>query len=165
MLRSLHARSLLGALSVVALLLTAAGCQSPSSQDQQTGPPPLPDDELAIEDPWVRPAPPGSTTALSMTIANGRQTPDTLLRARAPIIDSSMVKRTSADGSGAAMAGGLPIPARTRMTLAPDSTHVRLVNLGQSLDENSTLILNLEFAQSGLQRVQAPVQSSAPTEQ
>jgi copper(I)-binding protein len=164
MLRSLRARSLLGALSVVALLLTAAGCQSQSSQDQQTGPPPLPDDELAIEDPWVRPTPPGSTTTLSMTIANGRQTPDTLLRARAPIIDSSEVRRASADG-GTEMVGALSIPARTRMTLAPDSTHVRLVNLGQSLDENSTLILNLEFAQSGLQRVQAPVQSSAPTEQ
>lgn len=164
MLRSLRARFLLGALSVVGLLLTAAGCQSQSSQDQQTGPPPLPDDELAIEDPWVRPAPPGSTTALSMTIANGRQTPDTLLRARAPIIDSSEVRRASADG-GTEMVGALPIPARTRMTLAPDSTHVRLVNLGQSLDENSTLILNLEFAQSGLQRVQAPVQSSAPTDQ
>lgn len=163
MLRSLHARSLLGALSVVVLLL--AGCQSQPSQDSQTGPSPLPDDELTIEDPWVRPAPPGSTTALSMTIANGRQTPDTLIRARAPIIDSSVVQRASADGSGAAAMGPLPIPARTRMTLAPESTHVRLVNLGQSLDENSTLILNLEFAQSGLQRIRAPVQSSAPTEQ
>jgi copper(I)-binding protein len=163
MLRSLRARSLLGALSVVALFLTATGCQSQSSQDQQTGPPPLPDDELAIEDPWVRPAPPGSTTALSMTIANGRQTPDTLLRARAPILDSSEVRRASADG-GPEMVGALPIPGRTRMTLAPDSTHVRLIDLGQSLDENSTLILNLEFAQSGLQRVQVPVQGSAPAE-
>ena len=156
MLRSLHARSLLGALSAVALLL--AGCQSQSSQDQQTGPPPLPDNELAIEDPWVRPAPAGSTTALSMTIANGRQGPDTLLRARAPIIDSSEVRR------GAERMAPLAIPARTRMTLAPDSTHVRLVNLGQSLEENSTLILNLEFAQSGLQRIQAPIQGSAPTD-
>ncbi|MFB6248077.1 MAG: copper chaperone PCu(A)C [Salinibacter sp.] len=162
MLRFLHARSLIGILSAAALLLTAAGCQSQSSQDQETGPPPLPDNEIAIEDPWVRPAPAGSTTTLSMTIANGRQGPDTLLEARAPIVDSSAVRRASADGSGTM--GFLPIPARTRTTLAPDTAHIRLLSLGQSLDENSTLILNLEFAQSGLQRVQVPVQRSAPTD-
>ena len=160
MLRSLHTRCLLGALSVVALLL--AGCQSQPSQDSQTGPPPLPENELAVEDPWVRPAPVGSTTALSMTIANGREGPDTLLRARAPIIDSSEVRRGA--GAAAERVGSLPIPARTRTTLAPDSTHVRLVSLGQSLEENSTLILNLEFAQSGLQRIQVPIQRSAPTD-
>jgi len=98
-----------------------------------------------------------------MTIANGRQGADTLVEASAPIIDSSEVHRiTAADTS---RKNGLPVPARTRVTLAPGSTHVKLVNLGQPLDENSTLILNLEFAQSGLQRVRVPVQSSSPGQQ
>lgn len=163
MLRSLTIRSVFGALSCLLALLLVAGCQTQSSQNQQSSePPPLPDNELAIENPWVRPAPAGSTSALYMTIANGRQGPDTLLRARAPIIDSSDVQRASAGETQ--RTNVLPIPARTRMTLAPDSTHMRLVNLGQSLDENSTLILNLEFAQSGLQRVQVPVQSTPPAE-
>jgi copper(I)-binding protein len=148
---------------MLVVLLLAGGCQTQSSQDQQeSAPPPLPDNELAVEDPWVHPAPAGSTTTLSMTIANGRSSPDTLLRARAPIIDSSEVRRASAS-RGAAPGGPLAIPARTRVSLAPDTAHVRLVNLGQSLSENSTLILNLEFARSGLQRVQAPVQTAAPS--
>ena len=162
MLRTLlHSRSLIGALSVAAALLLLVGCQTESSQPQQSGPPPLPEDELTVEDPWVRPAPAGSSTVLSMTIANGRQGPDTLLRARAPILDSSDV-RHAADGE---ITGSLPIPGRTRAALAPDTTHVRLLNLGQSLDENSSLILNLEFAQSGLQRLQVPVRASAPGQQ
>lgn len=159
--RTLHTRPVLGVLSVVTGMLLLMGCQTDPSPDQQAGPPPLPDGELEIEDPWVRPAPAGSSTVLSMTIANGRQGPDTLLRARAPILDSSDV-RHAADGE---ITSVLPIPGRTRAALAPDTTHVRLLNLGQSLDENSSLILNLEFAQSGLQRLQVPVRTTTPNQQ
>lgn len=52
----------------------------------------------------MQPAPAGSTTTLAMTIANGREEPDTLLRAHAPILDSSAVRH-------AAAAGGLVTPA------------------------------------------------------
>jgi copper(I)-binding protein len=159
MLCSLKDRSVLGAYTLCAALLLVVGCQSESTQQQKTGPPPLPDDEVAIENPWVQPAPAGSTSALYMSVANGRQDADTLLEASAPIIDSSGVYR--AEG----MTNRLPIPARTRVTLKPGSTHVRLVNLGQSLDENSNVILNLEFAQSGLQRVRVPVRTSPPEQQ
>jgi len=160
MRRTLHDRPFLGILSVVTGMLLLVGCQPDPSQNQQSGPPPLPEDELAIEDPWVRPAPAGSTTVLSMTIANGRQDPDTLLRARAPIIDSSDVRHAAGEITSA-----LPVPGSTRVSLAPDTTHVRLLTLGQSLDANSSLVLNLEFAQSGLQRTQVPVRSSAPGQQ
>jgi len=164
MLRSLEGRSVFGTFTLCVALLLGAGCQSGSQDEQEaSGSPPLPDDELAIENPWAQPASAGSTSALYMTIANGRQGADTLVEASAPIIDSSEVHRiTAADTSSR---NGLPVPARTRVTLAPGSTHVKLVNLGQPLDENSTLILNLEFAQSGLQRVRVPVQSSPPGQQ
>ncbi len=160
MLHSLKARSVFGVCTLWAALLLVAGCQSGSQNGQETsGPPPLPDDELAIENPWVQPAPAGSTSALYMRIANGRQSADTLLEASAPIIDSSQVygaeERTNM----------LSIPARTRVALKPGSTHVKLVNVGQALDENSTVILNLEFAQGGLQRVRVPVQTSPPDQQ
>ena len=56
----------------------------------------------------------------------------------------------------------LPIPPRTQRALQPGSTHVRLFNLDQSLDEGSTPILNLAFAQIGLQRVRVPVRPSPP---
>jgi len=158
MLHSTHARSGFGFL--VLMLLLVGGCQTESSQEQNPGPPPLPDNEIAIEDPWARPAPAGSTSVLSMTIANGRQTPDTLLEVSAPIIDSSEVY-----AANTALGEGLPIPARSRVTLKPESTHVRLANLGQSLDENGSIILNVGFAQSDRQRMQVPVQTSPPSEQ
>jgi copper(I)-binding protein len=158
--RTLHTRPVLGVLSVVTGMLLLMGCQTDPSPDQQAGPPPLPDGELEIEDPWVRPAPAGSTTVLSMKIANGRQDADTLLRARAPIIDSSDVRHAAGE-----IASTLAIPGSTRVSLAPDTTHVRLLNLGQSFDENSSLVLNLEFARSGLQRIQVPVRTTAPSQQ
>lgn len=158
MIRFVDTRSGFGVLVLALLLVT--GCQTDSSQEQDTSPPPLPDNEIAIEDPWVRPAPAGSTSALYMTIANGRQTPDTLLEVNAPIIDSSAVR-----SGNTVMGDGLPVPARSRTTLAPESTHVQLANLGQSLDENDSVILNVGFAQSDRQRMQVPVRTSPPTEQ
>jgi copper(I)-binding protein len=101
-----------------------------------------------------------------MTIANGRQSPDTLLRVRAPIVDSSAAYAPPSDtATTMAVLNGLPVAPRTRVPLKPGSTHVKLVNLGQSLDEGSTPILNLEFAQSGLQRVRVPVRTSPPPQQ
>ena len=58
--------------------------------------------------------------------------------------------------------GTLAIPGRTRVALQPGSTHVNLVDLGQSLDAGGTPILNLGFSQSGLQGVRVPVRPSPP---
>ncbi|HKL88042.1 MAG TPA: copper chaperone PCu(A)C [Salinibacter sp.] len=149
-------------------MVLLAGCQSQSSQsdNQQQEPPSLPDNELAIENPWVEPAPSGSTSALYMTIANGRQSADTLLRVRAPIVGSSSVYAPPSDtASTLEEVSTLAIPGRARMVLQPKSTHVKLVDLGQSLDAGSTPILNLEFSQSGLQRVRVPVRTSPPNSQ
>lgn len=155
-------------LVLLGCLILLAGCQSQSSQsdNQQQEPPPLPDNELAVENPWVEPAPSGSTSALYMTIANGRQSPDTLLRVRAPIVGNSSVYAPPSDpASTLEEMRTLAIPGRTRMALQPESTHVKLLDLGQSLDAGSTPILNLEFAQSGLQRVRVPVRTSPPNSQ
>lgn len=147
--------------SLVAATFLLWGCQGDTATEEASGPPPLPDGELAIEDPWVRPAPAGSSSMLYMTIANGRSTPDTLLSVRAPILDS-MAVRTGTSTSGAGPTVSLAAPARSRVSLTPDSQHVALLGLRQALVEGESLVLNLEFAQSGLQRIRAPIQSSAP---
>jgi len=168
MLRTSFSWSVCGSPSLFAGLLLLAGCQSQSSQsqNQQQAPPPLPEDELAIENPWVEPAPSGSTSALYMTIANGREHPDTLLRVRAPIVGRSSVYAPPSDtASSLAQRSTLAIAGRTRLALQPGSTHIKLGNLGQALDAGSTPILNLEFAQSGLQRVRVPVRPSPPKSQ
>lgn len=162
--RSSSLRSILGPLAVLLPLLLIAGCQSESSQNQESSTPPLPENELTVENPWMKPAPAGSTSVLSMTIANGREEADTLLRVRAPIVDSSIAHVRSSDtASEVEPRESLVIPARARTVLHPESTHVQIVTLSQTLEENNTPILNLEFAQSGLQRIRVPVQTSPPS--
>lgn len=159
--------SSLASLTVLTAMLLISACQTNSSQEQQqSDEAPLPEGELAIEEPWVRPAPAGSTSALYMSIANGRSSADTLVDVRAPILDSIAIQTSATDtaqGAGPQTANALPIPAQSRVALTPDGSHVRLINVNQSLDENSSLILNLEFSESGLQRVRVPVRSSAPS--
>ena len=152
----------------LAALFLLAGCQSQRSQSdtQQQEPPPLPDNELAIENPWVEPAPSGNTSALYMTIANGRQAADTLLRVRAPIVSNSSIYAPASNTAPTLEeVSTLAIPGRSRTVLQPESTHVKLVDLGQSLDAGSTPILNLEFSQSGIQRVRVPVRTTPPNSQ
>lgn len=161
-----NTRSVIGIVSVVVGVVLVAGCQSESSQEEQApSESPLPEGELAIEKPWVQPAPAGRSSALYMTIANGRNMADTLRRVRAPIIGGSEVYRVPSDTGDAevpADAESLAIPARTRLALTPEDTHVRLTDLSQSFDENNSVILSLEFAKSGLQRVRVPVQEAPP---
>ncbi len=158
-----HPSALVFSLVVASLLLW--GCQGNSPSEEASGPPPLPDGELAIEGPWVRPAPAGSSSVLSMTIANGQSTPDTLLDVRAPIIDSTQGYAAASDTSeGPRALSSFPVQARSRAALAPDSQHVALRGLQQPLTEGESLVLTLEFAQSGLQRIRAPIQSTPPTD-
>ncbi|MFO8100283.1 MAG: copper chaperone PCu(A)C [Salinibacter sp.] len=141
------------------------GCQGDSSSSEEASAPPLPDGELAIEDPWVRPAPAGSSSALYMTIANGLNAPDTLTDIDAPIIDSVQVYDLASDTTDEATAvGTLASPAQERVSLTPDGRSVGLFGLQQPLAEGETLVLNLQFAQSGLQRIQVPIRSSPPNE-
>lgn len=153
-------------LFVTALLVTGCGGgDSGSSAQEDTGPPPLPDGELAIENPWVRPAPAGSSSVLYMTIANGRSGPDTLLDADAPIIGGMQMYDMPADTADPTEASILPVPEQSRLTLAPNGRRLHLSGLQQALNEGETLVLNLEFSQSGLQRIRVPIRSSPPSDQ
>lgn len=163
MIRSGMCRTLsagLASLLTFALLLTA--CQTESTVDEQADPQ-LPEDELAIEDPWVRPASSGDNTALYMTVANGRSTADTLVDVRAPIIGQSQIHKAESDtGETSSMEpiDSLAIPDEMRTVLEPGGQHVTLMDLDQSLTEEGSLVLDLVFAQSGRQRIQAPVRAS-----
>ncbi|MFP4227574.1 MAG: copper chaperone PCu(A)C [Salinivenus sp.] len=151
----------LGLLSTGLLLL---GCQTDSSEEESSDPP-LPDGELVIEEPWVRPAPAGSSSAVYMTIANGLSSPDTLTDIDAPIVDSVQVYDLESDTTDEVTAvSSLASPAQERLSLEPDGRYVGLFGLEQPLSEGETLVLNLEFAQSGMQRVQVPIRSSPPNE-
>lgn len=151
---------LITALGAAVVLFPA--CQGDMTQEQQQMEPELPDNELVVEQPWVEPASRGDSTTLYMTVANGRSQADTLLGARAPIFDGFQIYSLSADtaASGQMEPGStLSFPAQKRMSLNPDTSYVVLRNLNQNLSEGGTMLVTMEFAQSGLQQVQARVGS------
>lgn len=158
-------RGLAGTL-VLSLLLVA--CQSDAPQRTQDREPALPDGKLAIEEPWVRPASQGDSTALYMTIANGTSSPDTLVGARqAPLYESVQlfVRTDTSDTARAQPVDSLIVPAKTRMTLAPDSAYVVLNGLSQPVEKGGTFLVTMDFAQRGLLQVQAAVRTSAPMDE
>lgn len=150
-------------LSIAALL---GACQSDTTQDGQQTEPELPEAELTVEEPWVRPASSGDSTALYATVANGQSTADTLMGAqRAPIYESVEIFAPSdtPDMSQMQPVDSLIIPPNSRMSLTPDSAHLVLNGVDQDLEDGGTFLVTLEFAQGGLQQVQAEVSTSPPS--
>lgn len=98
-----------------------------------------------------------------MTVANGRTVPDPLMGAqRAPIYEG--IQLFAADEGEMRAVDSLVVPPETRTSLAPDSAYVTLSNLNQSLEEGETILVTMDFAQSGLQQTQVSVRTSPPSD-
>lgn len=153
----------LRALSLLTAVLLLGACQTESAVDEQADPE-LPEDEVDIENPWIQPASAGESTPLYLTVANGRTSSDTLLDVRAPIIGEAEFRRAPSDTSAAPDSlNSLPVPANMRTALEPESQHIILTNVSQSLSEESSVILDFVFSQSGRQRVRVPVRAESPS--
>jgi hypothetical protein len=151
----------------LSLLLVVTGCGGENgSQEPDDSAPPLPTDELAVENPWVRPAAAGGNSALYLTVLNGTSSPDTLLDVSAPIIGSVQFHET-VDSAGTMhmqpLGPSLPVPPKTRTALEPGGKHVMLMNLSQPLSAGESVVLNLDFAESGLLRLRAPIRMEPPS--
>jgi copper(I)-binding protein len=57
----------------------------------------------------------------------------------------------------------LPVPPKTRTALEPGGKHVMLMNLSQPLSAGESVVLNLDFAESGLLRLRAPIRMEPPS--
>lgn len=125
---------------------------------------PLPEGELVLEEPWARPASAGGTSAVYFRVANGTTSADTLVEVRTPAADSVAIHETVQQGDTTRMqpAGSLAVPAEQRMALEPGSSHVMLMNLSQPLSAGDNVIIDVEFASEGLQRINVPVRERAP---
>jgi copper(I)-binding protein len=157
---------LCASLLLAATLVTLGGCGGGQSQQDATpSEPSLPEDELALENIWVRPVEPGGNTALYMSLANGQSAADTLLSVDAPIIDSVAIHSTvdTAETTMMKHVGPLPIPANTRVPLEPGGTHVMLMGVTQPLRDGESIVLNVDFAQAGLRRVRAAITNTPPS--
>lgn len=153
-----------GFLVLLILLVLIGACQSETTSNQQREP--LPEGELAIEDPWVRPAAAGDTARLYMTIANGRSNADTLVGARrAPLYQDVQIFGPDTSGmDGVQPVDSLIIRPQRRVHLAPDSAYVALNSLSQPLNEGETVLVTLDFAQGGLQQVRASIRKNPPSD-
>lgn len=149
---------------LMAALLVVGGCASEDQQAQEPEMPPLPENELALEAPWARPAPSGGTSAVYFRVANGTASADTLVEVRTPIADSVAIHQTtqSADTTRMQPAGTVTIPAQQRTVLEPGGMHIMLMQLGQPLSVGDNVLIDVEFAEAGVQRLSVPVQETAP---
>jgi copper(I)-binding protein len=112
----------------------------------------LGNEALRITDAWVPASSQvGSDVALSMTIENVSDNPDSLLRARCPVANFSE-KHTVDRGEGSpAMRAisAIPIAARTGAVLKRDQFHLMLLQTRQPLVAGETFRCTVTFQKAG----------------
>ncbi|MEJ5224282.1 MAG: copper chaperone PCu(A)C [Anaerolineales bacterium] len=115
---------------------------------------------ITISDPWVRA--PGANGGAFMVIQNGGAEADRLLSASSEVAQTVEVHETKMENDVMTMRemeGGLEIPARGSVKLAPGGYHIMLINLKQELKPGDTVTLTLNFEKAGAITVQAEVKA------
>ena len=118
---------------------------------------------LAVSAGWVRAAPAAGNSAAYMIIRNDGPAPDRLLAALTPAAATVEIHRTEMEGGVARMvhqAEGLELPAGSTVALEPGGLHVMLMDLVADLEDGQTILLTLQFEQSGGLTLELPVRRS-----
>ena len=150
------------ALSLLALSLI--GCGGGEEGDADRTAPSTPR-TLEVERPWVRPAPEGGNSALYLRLVNGTSIADTLLGASfgpAQVVEIHESFATDDGTAGMRQIGPVSVAPKSRIALEPGGKHVMLIGLNEPLMADSTVSIDLQFANAGLRRVQAPVRNRPP---
>ncbi|MFO8175398.1 MAG: copper chaperone PCu(A)C [Longimicrobiales bacterium] len=126
--------------------------------------------EVEVLDPWARPmavetdpaggeALPGVNSAVYLTVRNSGGAPDTLTGASSPAAERVEIHESYLEGDVMRMreVGPLPVPADGEVDLRPGGLHLMLVGLRESLLEEDTLSLVLDFRHSGSVPLEVPV--------
>lgn len=153
---------------VVCLVLSLIGCGG-GGEDGETAttnrPAPTTPRTLEVEQPWVRPAPQGGTSALYLRLVNGTSIADTLLGATfgpAEVVEIHESFRTEDGTAGMRPIGPVSVAPKSRIALEPGGKHMMLIGLNEPLVADSTVSVDLQFANAGLRRIQAPVRNRPP---
>jgi copper(I)-binding protein len=113
---------------------------------------------VTITAPWARATLPHQTeSAAYLTLTS--PTADTLTAIDTQDAGMAMLHQTTRTGTTAAMSDldSLPLPAGKPVALAPNGTHIMLMDLKHPLKPGQTLHLTLTFAHAGQQTVAIPV--------
>src|SRR5690606_32876517 len=115
--------------------------------------------DIAIEDPWARPAPAGDNSAAYFVVHNRAGTDDALTGASADVADMVEVHESRVEDGIMKMEHihALPIPAGESVTLEPGGYHVMFIGLRRDLEAGDTFQLELHFEQAGTVTVDVEV--------
>jgi copper(I)-binding protein len=120
---------------------------------------------LSIIHPHARATPGGATTGAGyVRILNKGDTPDRLLSVSSPVAARVELHQTVRDGSVMRMRplpGGIAVPERGKVELAPGGYHIMWVGLKQPLKEGQTFDATLRFEKAGEVPVVFLVESAA----
>ena len=107
-------------------------------------------------------------TPIYMTVTNHGDAPDSLVRVRCPadLADATEKHATDRGEGGTAMreVKSLAVPAGGTVTLAPDGSHLMLLNVREPLREGQTFRCSLVFQRAGTIPVEVRVAPSGAKE-
>ncbi|MCG6872513.1 MAG: copper chaperone PCu(A)C [Gammaproteobacteria bacterium] len=132
-----------------------------------SGPPAFPagDAGLAVDDAWVREAPPGAMTLAGyLVLRNHSDQKQVLTGASSPDFASIMMHRTEQVDGMARMTHQqtVVIPPGAEVRFAPNGYHLMLMNPKHPLRSGDTLRIRLEFDPGGVREIEFPVRTDAP---
>ncbi|MCU1498556.1 MAG: hypothetical protein JWM47_2509 [Acidimicrobiales bacterium] len=139
-------------LTRLVLLLSAAvalplvGCGSSDAPVVNSG-------KLRVLDATVEVPPNPDVAAVRLVIDNGTATADELIGVTSSAAKDASVHRAKIDDQGRATmtpVAALPIPARSKVTLAPGGLHVMLDGLTEPLQAGTDIDLRLTFRHAGV---------------
>lgn len=106
---------------------------------------------VAVRDAWARATAPGMTMGAVYLTLQGGATPDRLVAAATKRAGATQIHVVTSDGGMTRMreAAGVDVPAGAKVALAPQGTHLMLMQLPQPLVAGERIPLTLQFSQAG----------------
>jgi len=134
-------RQTLPALAIAAVMLAGGAASAETSGS------------IAVENAWSRASPSGIKVAAGyLAIINDGEAPDRLLSANAPFASATEIHQTSMEDGMMRMRpvrGGVPIPAKSRVMLEPNSYHLMFTGLTEPLHQGDAVPATLTFEHAG----------------
>jgi copper(I)-binding protein len=133
-------------LAVVAVMALVSLSSASSGAEFKAG-------DITVETPWSRATPGGAKVAAGyLIIKNGAETPDRLISATTEIAGQTEIHQMSMTDGMMKMrqiTDGVPVPAHGSVALEPNSYHLMLLDLKESLKEGETFAGTLTFEEAG----------------
>ena len=142
------------------ILLLLSGCSSGEQQQQQSQPEIADGEGIQIEDAWARPAFEGRMSAAYFLLTNFESEPDTLLSVDSDAALVVEVHESYESEEGCVGIHEVPelwIPAQPYLRLQQGGLHIMLIQVTQTLEEDDSFYLTLNFANAGQQTINVPV--------